>query len=610
MERIVKYVVLLTLVIGFIACEKAEEQNSEVTENRFTTRGYNFLSSNEELNLQKLDTAVAYGVNHIELSHYQLCHFLKDLKDTSRRKLVNYYTQEAHDRGIEEVFLWDHAFYNMSYYPDRFKLEAEDQDLSHHAGHFEGGKDQQLNLDDPEFWEWVYNDYDTLLSYAPDVDGIVLTFIETGSYVLYQHSEKLKTPQEKIAALVDSLANYFIEEKGKKLTIRTFIYNQFEKEKILGALKLIKNQDIKVMVKMVPHDWFMTYPYQDYIADIPFPVIIEYDCGLEYAGENVILGSFAKYYGDAFKHYSTYDNVVGYCARTDRYETTSSVGTPGELNLYTLSRLSDDTSLSIDEITKDFIVKNYGEDVFETLKPVFDSAYNGIMASMYTLGEHTANHSRLNFHRSTIYHSHTSGEWYDPDDQMVFIKHGVNKEYHMYKDIVNQLAFPVYKVDTPGIKRDIEWVLDSGWLEPGEKLTMELFNDVVTEKSYAVDLAEKALKAVEESKSMIKNQKVADDLYKTTYRTVIFCKLRKAGAEAVYGYRLYCKGKEYQTPELKAQILAALALGDELLTEMKNMEDVPMGQWRWARDGEAFEIYKKAITETGWVELGMTEVLK
>lgn len=466
--------------------------------------------------------------------------------------------------------------------------------------------DEQLNLDDPEFWQWVYADYDSLLAFIPDINGVVLTFIETGSYVIYQHSEKYKKPEEKIAMLVDSLADYFINKKRLKLTIRTFIYNQFEKEGVVNSLKLIKNKDIKVMLKMIPHDWFLTYPYQDFVDKIPFPVIVEYDCGMEYSGENNIVSSFAKYFTDAFKFYNQYKNVVGFCARTDRYHETSAIGTPGELNLYVLSQLAENPNLTANEISRQFIEKKYGKEAVQYLLPAFNSAFDFILSSMYTLGTHTANHSRMSFHRQNIYSSHTTGEWYAPDNQMRHVAHNVNKDFHNYKDVINVLSFPPYKTDTATMCRDICWVIDSGWLSPDEEMTMDYLNYIITEKNYSVEVAEEMLKNVRKAMKVIRSEEIAANLYHTFNRSVIFAKERRGAAKAVYGYRLWTKGKEHQTNELQKIIIDGLNETEAMLDSIDNYPvHVPEGQWRWHRDRESFVIYKKAILETGWKEVGL-----
>lgn len=600
---------ILIIIAMYLILMSCSEQRK--TESKYTYRGWNFLSNNKELNLEKLDSAAAWGVNHIELTHYQLCHDLKDMKDEKRRADVNYFTEEAHKRGIENVYVWDHAFYNMDYYPDRFKLEAKsEQNFAHHATKFTGGMHQQLNLDDPEFWQWVYSDYDTLLSYVPDIDGIVLTFIETGSYVIYQHSDKAPTHADKIAMLVDSLANYFINDKGLGLTVRTFIYNQFEKESVLNGIKKIKNKDIKVMMKMVPHDWFLTYPYQDYVSEIPFPVVIEYDCGMEYAGENIIANSFPDYFTAAFKNYDKYENVIGFCARTDRFETTSAIGTPGELNLWILSELAKDTSYTAEELTERFLQNRYGKEALPYLKNAFTKAYEFVLSTMYTMGTHTADHSRLNFHRQNIYTSHTTGEWYPPDEQSYTVKHGVNKTFHFYKDILNALSFPVYKTDTAAMCRDICWVMDSCWLDAKEKMDMEFLDYIITEKNFGVNLAEEMLEDIQKSKPYI-SQEDYEELFHTFNRSLIFAKERRGAAKAVYGYRLWNKGKQEQTNELKEIILGGLDEAEKMLYKIDNYPVyVPEGQWRWVRDRESFSIYKKAILEQGWPEVGLFEVVE
>jgi len=594
----INYLLLYIIFFGLlslIGCQNQDGLLASSDESTFTYRGWNILSSHKENGLNTLDKAAEYGVNHIELSHYQLCHDLKDLRNEKNREATNFLVDAAHERGIEDVYVWDHAFYGLDYYPDSFKVEAKgEQDFTHHTAKFEGGVKQQLNLDNPNFWQWVYNDYDSLLALSPNLDGIVLTFIETGSYVIYQHSDKLKTKGQKLAALVDSLANHFIDKKDLKLTIRTFIYNQFEKDVILEALQLIKRKDLTVMIKMVPHDWFLTYPYQDYVADIPFPVVIEYDCGMEYAGENIIANSFPHYFSNAFKHYTQFDNVIGYCARADRFEETTAVGTPGELNLFVLSELAKNKEANTDSLTRAFIVKNYGEETVQYLQTALDSAFSIIMASMYTLGTHTANHSRLNFHRKNIYQSHTTGEWYAPDDQIRWVGHGVNKYFHNYKDVINVLAPASYKTDTIGLRKDIAWVLDSAWLSPNEELTPEFLNYIINEKGYAVDLATGALKQVEKALPLVEDTLLANRLHHTFKRTMLFTKERRSVATAFYGYRLWQKGKEFQTEELRNLIIESFHRADSLITEMENYPiHVPLGQWRWHRDREAYKIYEK-----------------
>ena len=54
---------------------------------------------------------------------------------------------------MENVYVWDQAFYNIDCFPDRFKVsnESAPQELTHYTTKFSGDIQQQLNLDDPKF---------------------------------------------------------------------------------------------------------------------------------------------------------------------------------------------------------------------------------------------------------------------------------------------------------------------------------------------------------------------------------------------------------------------------------------------------------------------------
>src|SRR5205814_278769 len=100
----------------------------------------------------------------------------------------------------------DHAFYSLDYYPEKFRT----------------GPGGTIDLDNPEFWEWFKADYRAMLDRVPNADGIVLTFIETGARAERQHSVKLKTDQEKLAAVVDAVADVVIGERKLNLYARKF----------------------------------------------------------------------------------------------------------------------------------------------------------------------------------------------------------------------------------------------------------------------------------------------------------------------------------------------------------------------------------------------------
>ena len=124
---------------------------------------------------------------------------------------------------------------------------------------------------------------------------------------------------------------------------------------------------------------------------------------------------------------------------------------------------------------------------------------------------------------------------------------------------------------------------------------------MLTEKQYAIDLAQKNLSLVEQALPYIRDRKKAKALFHTFERTLLFTKERKAVMQAVFGYRLWCKDAALRTTELQQSIWEGLERGDALIRAIESYPvHVSQGQWRWHRDREAFDYYWKAITKEGW----------
>ena len=156
-------------------------------------RGWTILSDREPDDLAVIAAAPAYRIDHLELSH-QVVMDLNEVRDDRKRTLVNRLIDSAHAAGIREVVVWDHALYELAYYPARFRT----------------GPGGTLDLDDPAFWTWLKQDYRDMLDRVPAADGVVLTFIETGARAERQQSRVMTTPQEKLAAVVNAVAEVVI----------------------------------------------------------------------------------------------------------------------------------------------------------------------------------------------------------------------------------------------------------------------------------------------------------------------------------------------------------------------------------------------------------------
>ncbi|MBG0859256.1 MAG: hypothetical protein IQL11_07095 [Bacteroidales bacterium] len=549
-------------------------------------RGWNILSESTPDDIITISAANSYNINHLQLSH-DLVMDLQELREPERLNKVSELITLAHSAGINEVVIWDHALYNLKYYPGQFKT----------------GPGGTINLDNPDFWEWFKNDYRSMLGLVPDADGLVLTFIETGARAENQYSEKLKTAPEKLAAVVDAVAEVVCSELGKKLYIRTFAYTDAEYRNTIGCIRHIKNSEVILMMKETPHDFFLTHPDDKYAGTINRPTIIEFDCANEFNGQGIIANTWPDYIIRRWSDLIRRPNVIGYVARTDRYNDTHLVGTPNEILLYTLKRFTEDQIVTAEMIYDEFITLKYGAEAVRYIEPAFRRAYNVITSSLYILGTNVANHSKLDYdpYRSS-YGRHVSGKWLDPP--VVYVKHGVNKKFHYWADIIEHISPARYKAPDETLSIEAPMALSNGWVTPEEKMNEAYLKYIITEKSYGVKQAEIALKKVTNAHKVMDNNSY-NQVYNLFYRTLITAKMYKAVSTAYFGYRIYAQGDKFQTEWLKKTMKLAL---DEMLSLADEIdgfkEKVPRGQWNWRGDAATAREYYDKITGTGWKEYG------
>lgn len=314
-------------------------------------RGWVILSDDMEQAVRTIKTAKEYGINQLQLSH-EIIHDLKAIRERKVCGQVNELIQPAHAEGIEEVLLWDHSLYALDYYPSRFRT----------------GPDGTIDLDNPEFWEWFKEDYRQMLNLAPDADGLVLTFIETGAYAEKQHSVHMRTPEEKLAAVVNAVSDVVIGERKKRLYIRTFAYSEEEYKSTVGCIGHIKSDEVILMMKETPHDFFLTHPDNAYIRKMNRPTIVEFDAGNEYSGQGVVANTWPEYTMRRWGSYINCANVLGYVARTDRYGNTGIVGTANEIQLYALKRMTEEPTVSVEQIYDEFITSRYDKAALSPIK--------------------------------------------------------------------------------------------------------------------------------------------------------------------------------------------------------------------------------------------------
>ncbi len=550
-------------------------------------QGWNILSDDVDHGIKAIEKAKEYNINHLQLSHA----IIRDLKDVRERENFDVYRKlldKAKENGIKEVTVWDHALYDLDYYPDKFRT----------------GPGRKIDLDNLEFWKWFKNDYRDMLDKAGDgLDGIILTFIETGAHVEDQYSEKMKTEEEKLAYLVDQVADVVVKEKGLKLYIRTFIYTRTELKSILKCLDLIESQEIIVMMKETQHDFFLTHPNRQDIDKVKRPVIIEFDAAREYEGQGVIANTFSDAFRKRWKYFLGKENVIGYVARTDRFGDTSIIGRPSEINLYVLKRLIERQGISNDNLLEEFITKRYGKKSTPYLKVAFDKAEYIVKSSIYTLGLNTANHSDFAFDYISSYTRYVSGRWMAKP--VFYIGHGVDREFHYYKDVMNILSPGRFKTKGERLEREDPWLFEKEWLDLNEeKMNEEYYEMILKEKIYSVSLAKSALEYVKKAKPYLSNEDYKN-VYRTFEKTLLTVKHRRAGAKAYYGYRIWCRGKKFQSKILLDNIWDGLNELKKTGKKIKNYPGkVPCGEWDWRDDYKRGEKYYKRIAIEGWDQYG------
>lgn len=566
-----------------LSCSVRENNVNKPLDLNEPVKGWIILSDNPEEGMSVIDRAPEYDINHLQLSH-DVIHDLRHVRDPQRLRLAKSFIKRAHEKGIREVVVWDRSLYNLSYYPDQFKT----------------GPDGTIDLDNPAFWEWFKNDYREMLDMIPGIQGLILTFIETGARVENQHSTKLKSNQEKLAAVVNAVASVVIGERGLNLYARTFSYTYEEYENIVGAIELFEYPEIRLMMKETPHDFFLTHPNDFFAGKIDRPTIIEFDTGGEFNGQGVVANTWPQYILDRWSDFLSREHVIGYTARTDRYGDTRAVGRPSEINLYALKRYMEDNSLDADDIYDEFIVSTYGEAALPYIKAAFENAFDIVTSVFYTLGTNTTNHSELNYDPyKSHWARHVSGKWLDPP--VVFVKHGVDRNFHYWTDIVNTLAPDWAKAGGTQLN-EVPWVVENKWLSRGELMDEDYLSYIKTEKAYGVKLSEEALAQIKQAKPHVAEAQY-ENLYHTFNRTLLTARLHEAVATAYFGYRIYARGEAFHTPALINDVSDALARTKEVAGLIQDYPvENPIGQWNWRDDAANAMRYYEWITQGTWPE--------
>ena len=585
MRRKLVAVVLATTLAAMVGATPAHAASSTAGPK---VRGWTILSDSDAGADAVIAASRAYKINHLQISH-EIVHDLREVRDPVKQVQANRLTDRAHAAGITEVAVWDHALYDLSYYPAEFRT----------------GPGGTIDLDNPAFWAWFTADYRAMLDLIPRTNAIVLTFIETGARVERQHSTRLKTDAEKLAYLVDHVASVVVAERHQNLYLRTFGYFPEEIVRTVDAIKLVQNPKVRVMAKATPHDFFLTHPNDQWVRTINRPTIIEFDTTGEYNGQGKIANAWPEEHVKRWRYYETLPNVIGYTARTDRYDESRIVGTPTEINLYALYRATASRHVSVEQIYWEYAIRTYGWRAAPRVRAALGRSFDIVTSSLYTLGTNTANHSRLDYDPyCSSYHRSVSGKWLDPP--VTTVRHGVNKRYHFWIDVVNHLSPPGCKTD-PTLRREAGYVLDNGWVTLGNNMERSYLDDVIREKDWSVRQASASLADIQAARRWLTDAQYRQ-LNAYFERTLLTVKLHRSVSKAYFGYRLWLRGESYQTPALQATIWAGLREAQQVAEQVRGYPDrAATGEWNWVIDAAQADLYYNRIAN-GWDRYGNVKV--
>ncbi len=547
-------------------------------------RSWMLLSSSVEDDLAVIAQARDFGINQIQLT-YQLGTELRELRHIEKRERVLDLARAAHQAGVAEVLVWDRALYNLDHYPAQFR------------------KNGRLDLDDPAFWKWLKQDYRQMLDLLPGIDGVVLTIVDGAARVDDQRSAKRPGRAQKLAAVVDAVADVVIGERKLRLYARSFATTRDEDVLLREALALIKRREVRLVMKEAPYEPLLTHPLNATIGTIARPTVVEFDVANEFSGQGQIANTWPEVIVRRWGALQQRPHVIGYTARIDRFGPSRVIGRPSEILLHALRRKTEDPSVTADTVYDEFIRTRYGAGSLPHVKAAFQTAEDVVSGALYTLGTCTVRHSALDYDAyDGIWGRHLSAKWLEPPE--VRVGHGVGRSFHVWKEVFDRLAPPRFKTADGPLRKEAGWALDRGWVTPEEQMTEGFLRLVATEKTFAVARAGEAVRHIEAARDDLA-QPVFYDLHDYFQRTFLTARLHRAVATAYFGYRVWARGEEHRTASLAATVRESLAEIPVVVAEMKKLPTpARAGVWKWSTDTvKAMEYYEK-ITVKGWPEYG------
>jgi hypothetical protein len=462
-----------------------------------------------------MEKAPEYDINTLVFSHGMIgaIHDLYEGGDEGvspfegmeHGRKLNELAREAESKGLK-TWIWIHELEDV---PERFV------------------KNGVVQLDDPGIYEFLKERYRKAFEDFPAFDGVMLTFHET-RYKLFDDTEAVSemSPPERFAKLTNTI-HEVCKEYNKDLVVRTFVYTMEELE---WAREGFSQTDPEVMIqsKTVPQDWEAFFPHNPVIGSFPDRRhIIEFDCSNEYTGKNFIPYTSPEYFAFRWLYDIRQPGVAGFNLRLD-HKGYDALFTPNSINIYSIYRLTNDTTLTTDQIWKEWTTEQYGMEAAPHIEAALKPSFEIVNKAFFPLGFWFSKHSGLPEYNYAGGHitGHTSVTDWWPEEE------------------------PDYK-KAPWWPEDVS---KAAWAERENLLMKPTPADMerlIAEKDTALILAGESLFHLQKAQPYITRVQY-DELYEMLARLQLVSTIRRMHAEAYFGLRTLEAGHE--VPGLKERI--------------------------------------------------------
>jgi hypothetical protein len=439
-----------------------------------------------------MNKAQEYDINTVIFSHHMI-YRTDDLFDGSPKgERLSLLAEKAHELDMR-VWIWLHELERV---PERFR----------------DGK--VVDLDREGFWAWLTERYEKVFTGYPQFDGVVMTFHETENKIFDPDEVRssLSNP-ERFARMIETI-NGVCRKYDKDCVIRTFLYEPKQLEWIKEALEEAP-EDVIIQSKCVPHDWQPYYPHNPVIGAFPeHRQIVEFDASSEFTGKSRIPYTSPDYFEYRWRHGMSFPNTAGYIARVD-HGGFDAISTPNAINLYTLYRLTEDPSVTADDIWEEWTQARYGKEAAFAIEQALRRSFDIVNKSFFPLKFWITNHSEMpDFDYAQGHISgRTIAKWKPGDESL--------------KKTEQRLNHP----------------------------DAEILEEILAEKDEAIALADEALYFFYAAQPFLE-QKDFNDLF---WRFQILQRLPavyRLHAEAFFGYKVLAEG--HQVPGLRERVERAL----------------------------------------------------